>query len=252
MFFIFTKYYFCLTTLLLNIVIPVFNEEQYIYAVVEDIVLSVENLGVVARIIIVDDCSIDNTSKELDRIKATFTAQEIIITRNEKNYGKGFCLRKGFSLCSSGIIIIQDADLEYSPSDYQKLIDPIQKNRADVVYGSRFQGSEPKRVLYFTHFLANRFLTTLSNIFTGLNLSDIETCYKAFKTELLEYITLKENRFGFEPEITAKLSRIKGIRFVEVGISYFGRTYSEGKKIRFRDALRTFFCIFKYNIWSRK
>lgn len=236
----------------LNIVIPVHNEDEYIFTVIKDIVESVENLKIASKIIIIDDCSTDNTPIELQKAKMHFTNQEIIIERNHKNYGKGFCLKKGFSHCSQGIVIIQDADLEYSPSEYIKLIDPILKNKADVVYGSRFQGSEPKRVLYYTHFLANKFLTTLSNIFTGLNLSDMETCYKAFRTELLEDIRLKENRFGFEPEITAKLSRIKGIRFVEVGISYFGRTYSEGKKIKFKDAVRTLYCIFKYNIWARK
>jgi len=204
------------------------------------------------KIIIVDDCSTDDTANEIKRAMNTFRSQDIIIERNEKNLGKGFCLRKGFSHCHSGIIIIQDADLEYSPSEYFKLIDPILKDKADVVYGSRFQGSEPKRVLYYTHFIANRFFTTFSNILTGLNLSDIETCYKSFKTELLELIALKENRFGFEPEITAKLSRIKNVRFVEVGISYYGRTYNEGKKIKFSDAIRTLYCIFKYNIWSRK
>ena len=232
--------------------IPAFNEEQYIFEVIKDIALNVEILELPTKIIVIDDCSTDNTSGELQKALTTFENQEIIIIRNEKNSGKGYCLKKGFSLCSQGIIIIQDADLEYSPSEYQKLIRPILNNRAEVVYGSRFQGSEPKRVLYYTHYLANRTLTTLSNIFTGLNLSDMETCYKAFKSELLEHINLKENRFGFEPEITAKLSRIKGVRFVEVGISYFGRTYSEGKKIKFRDAIRTLYCIFKYNIWARK
>lgn len=232
--------------------IPAYNEDAYIFDVINDIVDNLKKINLASKIIVIDDCSTDNTLSELLKAKAFFEDQAIIIERNEKNYGKGFCLKKGFSICEPGIIIIQDADLEYSPAEYQKLIDPILKNRADVVYGSRFQGSEPKRVLYYTHFLANRFLTTLSNIFTGLNLSDMETCYKAFRTDLLKQINLKENRFGFEPEITAKLSRIKEIRFIEVGISYFGRTYSEGKKIKFRDAVRTLYCIFKYNIWSRK
>ena len=232
--------------------IPAYNEGNSIFNVISDIVGIVNSLGISTNIIIIDDCSTDNTASEIQKAKETFTHQRIIIERNEKNSGKGFCLKKGFSLCSSGIIIIQDADLEYSPSEYLKLIEPILKNKADVVYGSRFQGSEPKRVLYYTHFIANKMFTTLSNIFTGLNLSDIETCYKVFKTDLLKKINLKENRFGFEPEITAKLSRIKGIRFVEVGISYYGRTYSEGKKIKFKDALRSLFCIFKYNIWAKK
>ena len=236
----------------INIVIPAYNEDAYIFDVINDIVDNLKKINLTSKVIVIDDCSTDNTMSELIKAKVFFEDQEIIVERNEKNYGKGFCLKKGFSIFEPGIIIIQDADLEYSPAEYQKLIDPIIKNRADVVYGSRFQGSEPKRVLYYTHFLANRFLTTLSNIFTGLNLSDMETCYKAFRTDLLKQINLKENRFGFEPEITAKLSRIKEIRFIEVGISYFGRTYSEGKKIKFRDAVRTLYCIFKYNIWSRK
>jgi glycosyltransferase involved in cell wall biosynthesis len=236
----------------LNIIIPAYNEEQYILTVIKDIIESVDNLDIASKIIIIDDCSTDNTPIELQKAKNTYKNYEIIIETNQINKGKGFCLKKGFSFCSTGIIIIQDADLEYSPTEYLKLINPILNNKADVVYGSRFQGSEPKRVLYYTHFIANRFLTNLSNIFTGLNLSDMETCYKAFKCELISQINLKENRFGFEPEITAKLSRIKGIRFVEIGISYFGRTYSEGKKIKFKDAVRTLYCIFKYNIWSRK
>lgn len=236
----------------LNIVIPAHNEDAYIFTVIKDIVESVEKLKITSKIIIIDDCSTDNTANELQKAKKHFANQQIIIERNNKNYGKGFCLKKGFSHCSQGIVIIQDADLEYSPSEYIKLIDPILNNKADVVYGSRFQGSEPKRVLYYTHYLANRTLTTLSNIFTGLNLSDMETCYKAFRKELLDEIELKEHRFGFEPEITAKFSRIKGIRFVEVGISYFGRTYNEGKKIKFKDAVKTLYCIFKYNIWARK
>ena len=240
------------TNITINIIIPVFNEEKYIFALMSDINEIITGIGYKTKIIIIDDFSTDSTPIELDRIKETFTNQEIIITRNEKNCGKGFSLKKGFSLTSPGIIIIQDADLEYSPTEYTKLLTPILQNKTDVVYGSRFQGSEPKRVLYYTHFIANKLLTTLSNIFTGLNLTDMETCYKAFKTELLENINLKENRFGIEPEITAKLSRVKGVRFVEVGISYFGRTYNEGKKIKFRDAVRTLYCIFKYNIWSRK
>lgn len=235
----------------LNIVIPAYNEDAYIFTIIKDIVDNLKEFDISSKIIVIDDCSTDNTSSEIFKAQAFFKNQEIIIERNEKNYGKGFCLKKGFSICEPGIIIIQDADLEYSPTEYRKLINPIIGGKADVVYGSRFQGSEPKRVLYYTHYMANRSLTTLSNIFTGLNLSDMETCYKAFKSELLEKINLKEHRFGFEPEITAKLSRIKGVRFVEVGISYFGRTYNEGKKIKFRDAIRTLYCIFKYNIWSR-
>lgn len=236
----------------INIVIPAYNEENYVFDLIQEIVDIKPNLSLDLRIIIVDDCSTDKTADEISRAIITFNEIEIISIRNDVNSGKGYCLKVGFKQAKKGIIIIQDADLEYSPSEYNKLITPIINNKTDVVYGSRFQGSEPKRVLYYTHYLANRWLTTLSNIFTGLNLSDMETCYKAFRTELLEGIDIKEKRFGFEPEITAKLSRVKGVRFVEVGISYFGRTYSEGKKIRFKDSLRAIWCILKYNIWARK
>ena len=236
----------------LNIVIAAYNEEAFIFEVIESIIYETQKLNQAFKIIIIDDCSTDNTSSEINKAIKKHDKIEFIVEKNKINTGKGFSLRRGFTHCSDGIIIIQDADLEYSPSEYKKIIDPILNNKADVVYGSRFQGSEPKRVLYYTHYLANRFLTTISNIFTGLNLTDIETCYKAFTTEILKNIKLKENRFGIEPEITAKLSRVKDVRFVEVGISYFGRTYKEGKKIKFKDAIRTLYCIFKYNIWSRK
>lgn len=236
----------------INIIIPAFNEEAFVFDVIKEIVEVKQKLNLQLKIIIIDDCSTDNTSSEIARAIDYFNEIEIISIKNEINSGKGFSLKAGFKLATSGIIIIQDADLEYSPADYNKLINPIIANKTDVVYGSRFQGSEPKRVLYYTHYIANRCLTTLSNIFTGLNLSDMETCYKAFRVELLKDIKLKENRFGFEPEITAKLSRVKNVRFVEVGISYFGRTYNEGKKIRFKDAVRAIWCIFKYNIWARK
>ena len=236
----------------INIIIPAFNEGPYIYSVLKDIASVKSDFTEDFLLIIVDDFSNDNTASEIIRAKSDFTEIEISVLRNSQNSGKGFSIRSALSSCKPGIIIIQDADLEYSPSEYKKLVNPILNNKTDVVYGSRFQGSEPKRVLYFAHYVANRWLTTLSNILTGLNLSDMETCYKVLRTDLLEHINLKENRFGFEPEITAKLSRVKGVRFVEVGISYFGRTYSEGKKIKFRDAVRTLYCIFKYNIWSRK
>lgn len=236
----------------INIVIPIYNEGAYIFEVIKEISEIKETFDEKFKVIIVDDCSTDNTNEEIERSEKTFSNLEYCKKKNDVNSGKGFSLRAGFKECEDGIVIIQDADLEYTPTEYHKLVSPILKNKTDVVYGSRFQGSEPKRVLYYAHFVANKCLTTTSNIFTGLNLSDMETCYKAFRTDLLKQLNLKENRFGIEPEITAKLSRIKGIRFVEVGISYFGRTYAEGKKIKFKDAIRTVYCIFKYNIWSRK
>ena len=238
----------------INIIIPVYNEEVFISEVVNNIIkyFTKAKTNNKYRIVIINDGSTDKTSVEINKISQKHKSQDIITLNNLTNSGKGFSIRKAFNYCKDGIIIIQDADLEYSPTEYHKLLNPIIDNKTDVVYGSRFQGSEPKRVLYYTHFIANKTLTTLSNIFTGLNLSDIETCYKAFRTDLLKEIILKENRFGFEFEITAKLSRVKNVRFVEVGISYFGRTYAEGKKIKFKDALRTLYCVFKYNIWSRK
>jgi len=236
----------------INIIIPVYNEEQYILTVINEVVAESSGYNQNVRIITVNDGSTDNTRVLIEDFISKNPLLDIIYINNEKNFGKGFSVRRGIQNCKEGIIIIQDSDLEYSPSEYKKLINPILQGKTDVVYGSRFQGSEPKRVLYYGHYVANKMITTLSNIFTRLNLSDIETCYKAFKTSAIKEIRLKENRFGFEPEITAKLSRVKGIRFAEVGISYFGRTYSEGKKIKFKDAVRTVYCIFKYNIWSRK
>lgn len=238
--------------IIINIIIAAYNEENFIYKVISEIFKHTKSSDYNYKIIVVNDNSSDNTVKELIKAKSDFDTLDIKIIHNEHNYGKGYSLRKGFEQIEKGIIIIQDADLEYSPTEYPKLINPIIENKADIVYGSRFQGSEPKRVLYYSHFVANKFLTTLSNIFTGLNLSDMETCYKAFRSELLSNISLKENRFGFEPEITAKLSRIKGIKFVEVGISYFGRTYKEGKKIGIKDAFKALWCIFKYNTFSKK
>ena len=172
------------------------------------------------------------------------------IILNEKNYGKGYSIRQGIKKATGDIILIQDADLEYDPNDYQKLLEPILKNNADVVYGSRFIGSNEKRVLYFWHTMGNAFLTFLSNMFTNLNLTDMECCYKVFKSTIIKEIELKENRFGFEPEITAKISKID-VRIYEVGVSYHGRRYSHGKKITWKDGFSALRCIFKYNLFSK-
>ena len=226
----------------LSIVIPCYNERNTI----EDLLEAVKGSGVNDyEIIIVDDCSTDGTRELLKKIKD----ERINIFFNEKNQGKGAALKKGFKNAKGDICIIQDADLEYDPKEYKLMIEPIINNKADVVFGSRFQGGRPHRVVYFWHRIGNGVLTLLSNIFTDLNLSDMETCYKAFKTEIIKSIDINEKRFGFEPEITAKISKMN-LRIYEIGISYYGRTYSEGKKIGWKDGLRAVYCIFKYNFWG--
>jgi glycosyltransferase involved in cell wall biosynthesis len=231
----------------LSIVIPVYNEKNTI----EEILRTVEKAplpeGIKEReIIVVDDCSRDGTRDYLSTLKkAPFK-----VLFHEKNTGKGGALRTGFRNATGDIVLIQDADLEYDPNEYPKLLKPIIEDRADVVYGSRFVGDEPHRVLYFWHTVANQLLTLLSNMFSDLNLTDMETCYKVFRKNIIDRFDIEENRFGFEPEITAKigeLSREEDCRVYEVGISYYGRTYKEGKKIGMKDAFRTFWCIFSYN-----
>jgi len=227
----------------LSIIIPCYNECNTI----KSILLRIKEVNNYQKeIIIIDDCSNDGTKEILENINQNDN-QKIIF--NDKNYGKGFCLKKGISEATGDIIIIQDADLEYDPHDYPKLVEPIKKDIADVVYGSRFTGSESKRVLFYWHSLGNKFLTTLSNMFTNLNLTDMECCYKAFKSKIIKDINLKENRFGFEPEITAKISK-KDIQIYEVGIKYFGRKYSEGKKITWVDGFRAIYCIIFYSFFD--
>ena len=227
----------------ISIIIPCFNE----YRTIEAILNKVKNLNDFNKeIIIIDDFSDDGTKEILQNIETT---NEIKVTFNEKNYGKGYCIKKGIEKSSGDIVIIQDADLEYDPTDIPKLINPIKNGNADVVYGSRFTGSDEKRVLFYWHSLGNKFLTTLSNMFTNLNLTDMECCYKAFKSIIIKDINLKENRFGFEPEITAKISK-KDIKIYEVGIKYFGRKYSEGKKITWIDGFRAIYCIVFYSFFD--
>jgi glycosyltransferase involved in cell wall biosynthesis len=230
--------------MILTIVIPVFNEINTVETLLQRVFLA--NTSLEKEIIVIDDCSTDGTREFLRKLQGDST-KNIKVIFQEKNMGKGAALKKGFSAASGEIVIIQDADLEYNPSEYQKLLDPIINGKADVVYGSRFVGSEPHRVLFFWHSLGNKLLTLLSNMFTNLNLTDMETCYKAFRKEVLSRIDLKENRFGFEPEITAKIAKID-CRIYEVGISYSGRTYLEGKKINWRDGLWALWCIVKYNL----
>tara|TARA_B100000212_G_C27348129_1_gene522326 strand:- start:522 stop:1232 length:711 start_codon:yes stop_codon:yes gene_type:complete len=227
----------------LSILIPCFNEINTI----DELIRRVKKSPIKSKeIIIIDDCSNDGTQEFLKNIDD----DSIKVVFNSVNLGKGAAISKGIKLATGEITIIQDADLEYDPNEYQKIIKPILIDKADVVYGSRFQGAEPHRVVYFWHRVGNGFLTLLSNIMTDINLTDMETCYKAFRTEILKSINIKEKRFGFEPEITAKVARSK-CKIYEVGISYFGRTYEEGKKIGWRDGVRAIWCILKYNLWKK-
>jgi len=234
----------------LSIIIPVYNEEKFVTQLL-DKVLAVHLLNKLEKeIIIIDDASTDNTNTIIQHYINQKKNQHFIFYKQIKNYGKGAAIHKGIELATGDIIIIQDADLEYNPNEYNRLIKPIMDGYADVVYGSRFIGSQPHRILYYWHRAGNSLLTWLSNVFSNLNLTDMETCYKAFRSELIKSIKLKENRFGFEPEITAKIAKIKGIRIYEVGISYYGRTYADGKKINWKDGFRALWVIVKYNLFK--
>jgi len=236
----------------LSIIIPAYNEAKTIHKILNK-VLSVNLINNIEKqIIIVNDCSKDNSIDIINNYILEHNDIEILLYNQVVNQGKGAAIHKGIELASGDFIIIQDADLEYDPNEYNLLLKPILDDFADVVYGSRFMGGNPHRILFFWHSIGNKFLTFISNMFTNLNLSDMETCYKLFKSEIIKSILLKEKRFGFEPEVTAKISKIKNIRIYEVGISYYGRTYLEGKKINWKDGLRALWCISKYNIWSRK
>lgn len=235
----------------LSIIIPCYNEERYIKTVLDQVCSVALLYNIEKEIILVDDASTDNTAALIDNY-IHVNAAAIRYCLHNKNRGKGAAIKTGIQHASGDLILIQDADMEYDPADYNKLLQPICDGYADVVFGSRFIGAGPHRVLFYFHTLGNKFLTFLSNLFTQLNLTDMETGYKMFRTEVLKKIRLHENRFGFEPEVTAKISRIKGIRIYEVGIAYYGRTYSEGKKINWRDGCRAVYAILKYNIFSRK
>jgi len=231
----------------LSIVIPVYNEEATFQELVRRVVNAALLPGVTRQIICVNDCSTDGTAPKIDQLPALFPSEEFKILHKKVNEGKGAALRDGFKLATGDIVLVQDADLEYDPDDYVKLILPIIENRADVVFGSRFVTGEPHRVLYFWHSLANRFVTSLSNMFTNLNLTDMEVCYKVFRKSVLDQITIKCNRFGFEPEITAKVAKIRPrLRIFEVGVAYYGRTYEEGKKLTWKDGVKAILAIIRF------
>jgi glycosyltransferase involved in cell wall biosynthesis len=235
----------------LSIVIPAYNEGPTIHLILDKI--KAVNLlgGLQKELIIVNDFSKDDTVESVHRYIKSNPELNIVFQNHEKNKGKGAALHTGIKLATGDYVVIQDADLEYDPEEYNDLLKPILSGDADVVYGSRFMGGNPHRILFFWHTLGNKFLTQLSNMFTNLNLTDMETCYKLFKREIIQSLSLKENRFGFEPEVTAKISRIPRIRIYEIGISYYGRTYEDGKKIGWKDGFRAIYCILKYNLFSK-
>lgn len=234
----------------LSIIIPAYNEGNTIHVILDKIKEVKLTDEIEKEIIIINDCSTDNTENEIEKYILNNPGLNIIYLRHIINSGKGSALHTGINKASGEYLIIQDADLEYDPQEYNLLLQPVINGYADVVFGSRFMGGNPHRVLFFWHTIGNKFLTFISNMFTNLNLTDMETCYKLFDSKIIKTLNLKEKRFGFEPEITAKISRIKNIRIYEVGISYYGRTYEEGKKINWKDGFHAIYCILKYGLFK--
>mgnify|MGYP000741695841 CR=1 FL=1 len=233
----------------ISIIIPLYNKQNSLKRALDSILNQQNLLYFNYEIIVVNDCSKDNTWEILNTYKNDHPSMNIQLFQHEVNQGKGAALHTGIKKATGDVVVIQDADLEYDPNEFNILLKPIEDDVADVVFGSRFMGGKPHRILFFWHSIGNKFLTFLSNMFTNLNLTDMETCYKLFNTKMVQSLELREKRFGFEPEVTSKISKIQNIRIYEVGISYYGRTYAEGKKINWKDGVKAIYCIIRYNLF---